>query len=67
MPGDVGLVASLIHRLVDFFIDEDQLPEIRKRRKLAALRKDADAALAKRDMAEHARLVAEFERVSDQP
>ena len=67
MPGDVGLVAGLLHRLVDFFINEDQLPEIRRRRQLAALRKAADEALAKRDRAEHARLVAEFERLSDQP
>lgn len=65
--GDVGLVANLIHRLVDLFVNEDQLPERLKRRKLAALRKDADAALAKHDMVEHARIVAEFERVSDAP
>lgn len=67
MPGDVGIVAALLHRLVDLFVNEDQLPEIRKRRKLAALRKDADAALAKRDLAEHARIMAEFQRIADAP
>jgi hypothetical protein len=67
MPGDVGLVAGLLHRLIDLFVNEDQLPEIRKRRQLAALRRAADEALAKRDLAEHARILDEFRRLSDQP
>jgi hypothetical protein len=39
MPGDVGLVAGLIHRLVSLFVNEHELPEILHRRtgdKLAA-------------------------------
>lgn len=30
--GDVGFVASLIHRIIDLVVDEDQLPEILKQR-----------------------------------
>ena len=37
MPGfAVGPVASLIEKLIGFVVDEDQLPEIMKRRKLRA-------------------------------
>jgi hypothetical protein len=67
MPGDVGLVAGLIHRLVDLFVNEDQLPEIQKRRQLAAIRKEAHAALDREDYAEHRRLVAALRRLSDSP
>lgn len=49
--GDVGLVANLIHRMVDLFVNEDQLPEIRKRRELAALKKECRDALVRNDWA----------------
>jgi hypothetical protein len=32
MFNNAGLIASLIHRLVDLFVNEDQLPERLKRR-----------------------------------
>ena len=66
MPGDVGLVAGLIHRIIDLVVSEDQLPEIRKRRKLAALRKDANDALDKNDFVAHARYVDELRRLSNE-
>ena len=67
MPGDVGLVAGLIHRIIDLVVSEDQLPEIRKRRKLAALRKDANDALDRNDFVAHARLIDELRRLSNEP
>ena len=66
MPGDVGLVAGLIHRIIDLVVSEDQLPEIRKRRKLAALRKDANDALDKNDFVAHARYIDELRRLSNE-
>ena len=66
MPGDVGLVAGLIHRIIDLVVSEDQLPEIRKRRKLAALRKDANDALDRNDFVEHARCIDELRRMSNE-
>lgn len=67
MPGAIGPVATLLNTLASWFMSEDGYAEFNKRRKLSALRKDADAALAARDMVRHDRIVAEFERLSDQP
>ncbi len=67
MPGDVGAVATLLNTVASWFMSEDGYAEFTKRRQLAALRQKADAALANHDMAEHARILAEYERLSDQP
>lgn len=65
MPGDVGLVASLIQRVIELVVDEDQLPEIRKRWELKRLHKEAVRALDRGDLDEYRRVRAEFERVSN--
>ncbi len=49
MPGDVGLVAKVIETLVNKFLDEDQIPELLKRRKLAGLKKECQDALLRND------------------
>lgn len=67
MPGDIGAVATLLNTVASWFMSEDGYAAFRKRRQLAALREQADAALAKRDMAEHARIVAELERLANAP
>jgi len=62
-----GYWAKLADSVLSFFVDENKLPEIRKRRQLAALRKDAKDALDRNDWVEHRRILAELERLSDQP
>ena len=67
MPGDVGLVAGLIHRLVEFFVNEDELPEIRKRRQVRALHAEANRAFKAGDRVRHRQLLDELLRLSDAP
>lgn len=67
MPGDVGAVATLLNTVASWFMSEDGYAEFAKRRQLAALRKDADAALEKNDFVEHARVVDELRRLSSKP
>lgn len=49
MLGTVGPIAELLTKLVDLFTNEDKLPELRKRRELAKLRKDCEDALRRND------------------
>lgn len=49
MFSTVGSIAELLTKLVDLFVNEDKLPEIRKRRELAKLRKDCQDALRNND------------------
>ena len=49
MPGDVGLVAKVIETIVNKFLDEDQIPELLKRRKLRALKEECRRALIDND------------------
>ena len=51
MPASVGIVAKLLETLVTKFLDEDQIPELLKRRKLANLKKECQNALARNDWA----------------
>lgn len=67
MPGDVGLVAGLIHRLVDLFVNEDELPEIRKRRQVRTLHAEATRAFKAGDRVRHRQLLDELLRLSDAP
>lgn len=67
MNGDVGAVATVINTFASWFLSEDGYAEFSKRRKLAALRAQAKAALDQNNWAEHRRLVSELERVSDAP
>ena len=49
MPGDVGLVAKVIETIINKFLDEDQIPELLKRRKLRALKEECRRALIDND------------------
>jgi hypothetical protein len=66
MPGDVGLVAKVVDTVFKFFTSEDGYAEFSKRRKLAALRKDANNALDRNDFVAHARIIDELRRVSNE-
>lgn len=63
----VGAVATLLNTVASWLLNEDGYKEFAKRRQLAKLRKDARDALDRNDWAEHRRIVAELERVSDAP
>jgi uncharacterized protein YjiS (DUF1127 family) len=65
MPGNIGMVAGLVHRLIDLFINENELPEIRKRRELKRLHKEALHALGRGDLVGYRRVCDELERVSN--
>jgi hypothetical protein len=67
MAAFLGPLFSFLERSINLVFNEDQLPATVKRWKLARLRKQADKALAERNMAEHARIVDELERLSDKP
>jgi hypothetical protein len=62
MPGWGGF-AELV---AGFFLPKEGLAAFLKRRQLAALRKEANDALDRNDFVEHARLIAELRRVSDE-
>lgn len=62
-----GMIARLVERIIDFFVNEDQLPEIRKRRALRALHMEALNALDRGDLAEYRRLSDELRVLSDAP
>lgn len=62
MPGEVGLVAKLLETLVSKFLDEDQIPELLKRRKLASLKENCRRALIDNDFP---RLAIAVERLRD--
>lgn len=64
MPGDIGAVATLLNTLAKWGLSEDGYAEWSKRRQLAALRKEAHAALDKGDLTEHRRLIDELVRMS---
>jgi uncharacterized protein YpiB (UPF0302 family) len=63
----LGPLFSFLERGINLVFNEDQLPATVKRWKLARLRRQADEALAQRDMSKHAQLVSELERLSDKP
>ena len=46
----IGPIASLIEKLIGFVVDEDQLPEILKRRKLRAAKERCRRALIDNDL-----------------
>lgn len=70
MPGEIqgaGMIASLIERVIDLFVNEDQLPEIRKRRQLRRLHDEARKALDRGDLVEYRRLSDELRVRADAP
>jgi hypothetical protein len=64
--GDVGAVATLINTVASWFMSPDGYASFSKRQKLAALRKEVNDALDRNDFVEHARLLAELRRLSDE-
>lgn len=70
MPGELqgaGMIASLIERVIDLFVNEDQLPAIRKARAMKKLNQEAWNALERGDRLEYRRLRDELERLSNAP
>ena len=70
MPGEVqaaGFFAKLADTIIHLVVDEDKLPEILKRRALAAKKKEVRNALANHDWVELRRLTDELERLSNSP
>lgn len=51
MLGDIGLVSRAVEAIFSAFIQEDQIPEVLKRRKLKALKEECHDALARNDFA----------------
>lgn len=70
MPGELagaGLIAKLVETLVNKFIDEDQIPELMKRRKLAALKKECQDALVRNDWVALADATARLRDLATKP
>lgn len=62
----IGPVATLLNTIADWRLG-NKYDERKKRKNLENLRKAATNALYRNDWAEHRRIVAELERVSDAP
>ena len=67
MPASIGIVAKLLETLVTKFLDEDQIPELLKRRKLSNLKKECADALARNDWAALADATARLRDLSAKP
>lgn len=67
MPGEVGIVAKLLETLVTKFLDEDQIPELLKRRKLAAKKEECRRALIDNRFDDLRRLTDELRTLADKP
>lgn len=67
MPGAIGAVATLLNTVASWLMSEDGYAEFSKRQKLTALRKEADAALARSDWDAHKKIVSELKRLSVEP
>ena len=68
MPGfAAGPIASVIEKIIGLVFDEDQLPELIKRRKLSSLNTQAKKQLASHDFTGLRETVEEMKRVSSQP
>jgi hypothetical protein len=67
MPGTVGIVAKVLETIINKVFDEDQLPELMKRRKLASMKKECADALARNDWAELAAAVERLRTFSAKP
>lgn len=67
MPGDVGLVAGLIQRLISLVVDEDQLPQMRKRWQLASKKEEARRALLDNRFDDAAAHIRELRDLSSKP
>ena len=63
----IGPIASLIEKLIGFVVDEDQLPEILKRRKLATLKEECRKALIDNDWDALRKATQELERIATAP
>ena len=67
MPASIGIVAKLLETLVTKFLDEDQIPELLKRRKLAAKKEECRRALIDNDFARLRVLTDELRTLADKP
>lgn len=67
MAGTVGAVATVINTVAAWVLGEDGYAEWNKRRKLAALRKQAQEELARHDFAALRITVRELKRLSNAP
>ena len=67
MPGDVGLVAKLVETILGAFLNEDQIPELIKRRKLKAAKEECRRALIDNDFVALAAAVERLRDLSSKP
>ena len=68
MPGfAIGPIASVIEKIIGLVFDEDQLPEIIKRRKLKSLKEECRRALADNDFVALAVATARLRDFSAKP
>ena len=68
MPGfAAGPIASVIEKIIGLVFDEDQLPELLKRRKLASAKEDCRRALIDNDFARLAACVERLRDISSKP
>ena len=67
MAGSVGLVAKVLETLISKFLDEDQIPELLKRRKLAAKKEECRRALIDNRFDDLRRLTDELRELASKP
>ena len=68
MPGfAAGPIASVIEKIIGLVFDEDQLPEVMKRRKLAAEKERCRRALIDNDFVALAAAVERLRDISSKP
>lgn len=65
--GDVGAVATLLNTLASWILSPDGLAEFKRRRALAAKKKEALDALQNRDMARYAQCIDELRQLGAKP